>query len=242
MNTIKIDKQGTNVKMIAHRGLSGLERENTCAAFVAAGNRETYWGIETDIHCTADGKYVIIHDDTTTRVSGVKMTVEETDFDTLRSLRLLDKGEESTRWDLVLPTLEEYISICKKYDKVAVLELKNPMPEANIVEIIRAVEEMDYADKMVVISFSFDNMVLLRKNFPNQKAQFLLSDWDEKWLPKLKEYNLGLDIWHSVVTAERVEKIHAIGQEINCWTVDSPEDAARLIACGVDYITTNILE
>ena len=157
MNTIKLNKQGYPVKMIAHRGLSGLERENTCAAFVAAGNRETYWGIETDIHCTADGKFVIIHDDTTTRVSGVEMTVEETDFDTLRSLRLLDKNADGSRWDLVLPTLEEYISICKKYEKVAVLELKNPMPEAAVVEIIKAVEEMEYADKMVVISFSFDN-------------------------------------------------------------------------------------
>ena len=242
MNTIKINKQGSGVKMIAHRGLSGLERENTCAAFVAAGNRETYWGIETDIHCTADGKYVIIHDDTTTRVSGVEMTVEETDFDTLRSLRLLDKGEEKTRWDLVLPTLEEYISICKKYEKVAVLELKNPMPEVVIAQIIRAVEEMEYADKMVVISFSFDNMVLLRKNFPNQKAQFLLKNWDDAWLPKLKEHSLGLDIHFPAITDELVEKIHAIGQEINCWTVDDPAEAARVIACGVDYITTNILE
>ena len=242
MNTIKIDKQGTNVKMIAHRGLSGLERENTCAAFVAAGNRETYWGIETDIHCTADGKYVIIHDDTTTRVSGVEMTVEESDFDTLRSLRLMDKNADGSRWDLVLPTLEEYISVCKKYDKIAVLELKNPMPEEAVVEIIREVEQMDYADKMVVISFSFDNMVLLRKNFPNQNAQFLLKAWDDAWLPKLKEYSLGLDIRHTEITAELVEKIHAIGQEINCWTVDDPADAARVIACGVDYITTNILE
>ena len=242
MNTIKIDKQGANVKMIAHRGLSGLERENTCAAFVAAGNRETYWGVETDIHCTADGKYVIIHDDTTTRVSGVEMTVEETDFDTLRSLHLLDKDNVTIRWDLVLPTLEEYIGICKKYDKVAVLELKNPMPEAAIVEIISAVEQMEYADKMVVISFSFDNMVLLRKNFPNQKAQFLLKDWDDKWLEELKKYNLGLDIKHTAITAQLVEKIHAIGQEVNCWTVDDPAEAASVIACGVDYITTNILE
>ena len=242
MNTIKLDKQDTNVKMIAHRGLSGLERENTCAAFVAAGNRETYWGIETDIHCTADGKFVIIHDDTTTRVSGVEMTVEETDFDTLRSQRLLDKEREGTRWDLVLPTLEEYISICKKYGKVAVLELKNPMPEEAVCEIIRAVEAMDYAEHMVVISFSFDNMVFLRKNFPKQKAQFLLSGWDDKWLTELKEYDLGLDIRHTAITAELVEKIHSIGQEINCWTVDTLEDAARVIACGVDYITTNILE
>lgn len=242
MNTIKIDKQKTAVKMIAHRGLSGLERENTCAAFVAAGNRETYWGIETDIHCTADGKFVIIHDDTTTRVTGVEMTVEATDFDTLRSLRLLDKNADGSRWDLVLPTLEEYISVCKKYDKVAVLELKNPMPEEAVCEIIRAVEAMDYAEHMVVISFSFDNMVFLRKHYPEQKAQFLLSKWEDQWLPKLQEYNLGLDIKHLEITPELVEKIHGIGQQINCWTVDTPEDAARVIACGVDYITSNILE
>ena len=51
MDTIKIKKK--KVKMIAHRGLSGLERENTCSAFVAAGNR-SYFGIETDVHRTAD--------------------------------------------------------------------------------------------------------------------------------------------------------------------------------------------
>lgn len=242
MNTIQIDKQGTNVKMIAHRGLSGLERENTCAAFVAAGNREVYWGIETDIHCTADGKYIIIHDDTTTRVSGKTYIVEETNFNTLRSLRLLDKGNDNTRWDLVLPTLQEYISVCRKYGKIAVLELKNPMPEEAIVEIIKAVEDMDYAEHMVVISFSFDNMVCLRKNFPGQKAQFLLVGWDDKWLAELEKYNLGLDIKHTAVTSELVKKIHTIGQEINCWTVDDPADAARVIECGVDYITTNILE
>lgn len=242
MNTIKIDKQGKPVKMIAHRGLSGLEQENTCAAFVAAGNRETYWGIETDIHCTADGKYVIIHDDTTTRVSGETYTVEETDFDTLRSLRLMDKNADGSRWDLVLPTLEEYISICKKYDKVAVLELKNPMPEDAVVEIIKAVGDMEYAEHMVVISFAWQNMVYLRKNFPNQKAQFLLSGWDDKWLEELKKYNLGLDIKYTAITSGLVEKIHGIGQEINCWTVNTSEDAARVIECGVDYITTNILE
>ena len=239
MNTRKLED--LKPRMIAHRGVSGLERENTCAAFVAAGNR-SYFGIETDVHLTADGQYVIIHDDTTTRVAGVEMTVEETDFATLRSLRLLDRESESPRWDLVLPTLDEYIGICKKYDKIAVLELKNPMPEACVVEIIQAVEAMGYADKMVVISFAWENMVLLRKNFPNQKAQFLLKEWDDKWLAELQKYSLGLDIKHTAITTELVEKIHFIGQEINCWTVDDPADAARVIACGVDYITTNILE
>ena len=56
MNTIKIN--ANNTKIIAHRGLSGIEKENTNAAFVAAGNR-SYYGIETDVHKTLDGKYVV---------------------------------------------------------------------------------------------------------------------------------------------------------------------------------------
>jgi len=42
------------VKLIAHRGFNRYETENTCAAFVAAGNR-SHFGIETDIHVTATG-------------------------------------------------------------------------------------------------------------------------------------------------------------------------------------------
>ena len=77
MNTIKFEKTA-QVKMIAHRGVSGLETENTCAAFVAAGNR-SYFGIETDVHVSADGAFIIFHDDDTERVGAKKYTIEETD-------------------------------------------------------------------------------------------------------------------------------------------------------------------
>ena len=73
-------------KMIAHRGLSGLERENTCAAFVAAGNR-SYYGIETDIHRTKDGQYIVYHDDNLVRLLGDERIVEEMTFEELRKLR-----------------------------------------------------------------------------------------------------------------------------------------------------------
>ena len=75
MDTIRFDKN--NVKIIAHRGLSGLECENTCAAFVAAGNR-SYYGIETDVHVTKDGKIIVFHDDNTERMTGKKKIVEKT--------------------------------------------------------------------------------------------------------------------------------------------------------------------
>ena len=46
-----------STKMIAHRGLSGMETENTSAAFEAACEC-SYYGIETDVHVTKDGKYI----------------------------------------------------------------------------------------------------------------------------------------------------------------------------------------
>ena len=115
MNTISVDKKG--VRMIAHRGVSGLEMENTLAAFVAAGNR-SHFGIETDVHVTSDGKFAIIHDDNTSRVSAENKVVEETTLEELQSIRLYDKQEGKYRTDLYIPVLAEYIEMCKKYERL----------------------------------------------------------------------------------------------------------------------------
>ena len=90
MNTIKLENKG-NTLMVAHRGCSGLEQENTNSAFIAAGNR-SYFGIETDIHQTVDGKFVLFHDDNTARIAIDKLVIEESTFDTLRGLLLTEKS------------------------------------------------------------------------------------------------------------------------------------------------------
>ncbi len=90
MDTIKIQDKKTT-KMIAHRGVSKLERENTCPAFIAAGNR-SYFGIETDIQVIADGTFVAMHDDDTRRVCLDKVYVDIIKggtWDTLRDVVLL---------------------------------------------------------------------------------------------------------------------------------------------------------
>ena len=87
-NTIKLDYK-KNTKMVAHRGVSGLERENTAAAFIAAGNR-TYFGVETDIYHTSDGKYVCHHDGSTKRICEVDLPIEGSTFDELRALNFTD--------------------------------------------------------------------------------------------------------------------------------------------------------
>ena len=236
--TISVNKNG--VLMIAHRGLSGLERENTCAAFVAAGNR-SYYGIETDIHRTADGEYVVFHDDTTERLAKVNWVVEEKTLCELRSLTLKDTDGVS-RGDLVLPTLEEYIRICKKYEKTAVLELKNPFCQKDIQEVVARIGQEGWLERTVFISFDIGNMITLRQLLPQQQLQFLFYELTEEIVDKLLQYQLDADIKYTNVTSDVVEKLHSLGKKVNVWTVDDPKTAELLAQMGVDFITSNILE
>ncbi len=241
MDTIKITNKGKTL-MVAHRGVSGLETENTASAFVGAGNR-SYYGIETDIHQTSDGKFVLFHDSTTERIGGINFEVEKTDFDTLRSLVLKDRFTgEKTRNDIRIATLDEYISICKHYEKQAVIELKSDFTLEQITEICDTIKSRDYLDGVTFIAFNYDNLVKVRSLYPNQSAQFLTFDWTDDLVDKIKALAVDLDIYYKALTKERVDLLKAEGIKINCWTVDNPEDAERLISWGVDYITSNILE
>lgn len=239
MNTVKINRQ--NCRMVAHRGCSGLERENTNAAFIAAANR-SYYGIETDIHSTLDGEYVLFHDNTTARIGIDSMEVEKTTFATLRSLLLTDRDGTKSRWDLRISTLEEYIGICKRYEKIAVLELKNSFTREQIFEICKKIEALGYMEGVIFISFKYDNLVYLREKYPTQAAQFLTKEYTEDLIDRLKAQNLDLDIHYPALTEENIKALHDAGIIVNCWTVDDPEVAEQLIAWGVDYITSNILE
>ncbi len=239
MDTIRFQKK--NVKMIAHRGVSGLECENTCAAFVAAGNR-SYFGIETDTHMTADGEFAIIHDANTLRVSGVDANVEELPFDALRDIRLFDREEGLTRSDLTVPSLAEYIRICHRYDKVAVLELKGPSHPERYPEMVELIRSLGHLEKTIFITFGKTNAVDIRAAAPEAKIQFLIKEWDDSLLPWMIEHRFDLDINHKAVTKELVDLIHENGMEINCWTVDHADRGEELVEMGVDYITSNILE
>lgn len=239
MNTIKIDRNHTRI--IAHRGLSGIEPENTNLAFVAAGNR-SYFGVETDIHCTADGNFILTHDDSTKRVAGENLIVEETDFSKLRALRLFDKDGTHTRTDIHMPSLEEYIRICKKYEKECVLELKNEMTEENVRCIIDRIDAEEYLEHVIFISFSFKNLVYVRNYKPTQTVQYLFSKMSEGLIDRISACGFDVDVYHKVLNEDLIKAFHDAGISVNCWTVDDPAEAERLITCGVDFITTNILE
>lgn len=239
MNTVKV-RSGCTL-MIAHRGLSGLEMENTCAAFVAAGNH-SYFGIETDVHRTGDGNFILLHDDNTARVSGDSVNVEETTFTSLRKLQLHGNAGVKDRADLHLPSLEEYVDICKRYEKVCILELKSKFTEQELRDIVDRIRRANWLDHVVFIAFDYENLHKVRKLLPQQPCQFLTEEIPDGLCDRLAADKMDLDVYFPALTQELVEQFHNKGVKVNCWTVNKKEDAERLIDWGVDFITTNILE
>lgn len=239
MNTISVDSK--QALMIAHRGVSGLEMENTLAAFVAAGNR-SYYGIETDVHVTSDKQIVVIHDDDLKRVAGVDKIVEESTLAELQAIPLYDRVSGTGRTDLRTPILSEYINVCKKYEKKAILELKNQMEPEDVAQIVDIIRDCGYLEGTVFISFAWDNLVYVKNLVPEQTVQFLTVECDDALIEKMAANDFDLDIYHKTLTAELIQKLHAANIEVNCWTVDTVEEADQYIAWGIDYITSNILE
>lgn len=233
MDTIKINNK-RNTLIIAHRGLSGMQTENTAQAFEAACKR-SYYGVECDVHVTSDGKYVIFHDDSTGRLCTENLIIEQTPFDTLRNLNYKDGVSK-------MATLEEYLHIIAKYNKVCVIELKNHMPEKNIAEIINICKQVYMLEKIIFISFDFENLSVVRKLLPKQCIQFLTDKLYDGTIEKLIQNNFGIDIGFWAFSDEIIAQLQKENIIINCWTCDERESAQKLIDAGVNFITTNILE
>ncbi len=245
-NTVRVQAK-QQVKMIAHRGVSGIATENTLAAFEAAGTR-SYFGIETDVHRTLDGKLVVFHDDNLKRMAGKDLIVEQTAFETLHKVPLFEtrfyKSDSTRIHDGTIPTLAEYIAVCKQYDKAAVLELKNHFEKADIANIIAEIAAQDWLSRTIFISFDFENLVFVREVYADAAVQFLtgeVADFDTLF-DTLERHRFDWDAYHLTVTKALVESCHKRGIRVNVWTVDEVKRAKKLLKMGVDFITSDILE
>ncbi len=143
---------------IAHRGLHKADKtvpENSLSAFRAAV--EAGYGVELDVHLTADGELVVFHDDTLERMCGTEGRVEDMTLGQLKALKLLDTED-------TIPTLEEVLCLIKGQVPI-VLEIKRG--EHNDELCLRVYETIVNYEGDICIE-SFDPFIVRwwRKNAP----------------------------------------------------------------------------
>ena len=81
---------GRPCRLVAHRGESDEEPENTQRSFELARERGTVWAVETDVHLTIDRELVCCHDESLKRTAGVDNRICKM---TLSELKKLDFGK-----------------------------------------------------------------------------------------------------------------------------------------------------
>ena len=155
---------------IAHRGASGSAPENTLAAFEKAIEIGVD-AVELDLHGTADGEVVVIHDTSLDRTTNHCGRVNQT---TLETIKRADAGG----WfapEFVgepVPTLVEALE-CIAKQTIAVLEIKDPLIAEAVVAIIR---ETHTRDLTVIISFHTAVLQTVRSLEPRIPTGWLIGD------------------------------------------------------------------
>ncbi|MCH8045692.1 MAG: glycerophosphodiester phosphodiesterase [Planctomycetes bacterium] len=232
--------------LIAHRGASWAAPENTLAAAELAW-QEGADAVEADFRLTADGRLVAIHDESTLRVSGVNLPVAET---TLGQLRRLDVGAwNDQRWTgQRLATLDEMLATTPP-DRQFVIEIKcGAEAVGELARVLRS--GVISSSRVSVISYDREVLSGLRQRLP-EPAVLLVARFEQcaiGWQPSAEELVKiahdddldGLSVMAcDHVDADFVRTVKAAGLTLWVWTVDDPNEAQRLIAAGLDALTTN---
>lgn len=237
--------------IVGHRG-SQWGVENTRAAFIN-GAQAGAWGLECDIRVTADGTFVVSHDDSYKRLGGPEAKIANMSTQAVLSTPLTSKRHGITYAGTPC-TLGEFLDICNEYNVVPVVEVKvctsihsntkaeNEPVFDGIPALIHLIDQKGLTDKVVIISFMPGVVDFIHRHYPDVTIQVLAGDEDgtiDQWVDWCIEFNMDLDVVHTIITKEAVDRMHAAGLKVNVWTVDKPEDFERVKAMGVDFITTN---
>ncbi|QQE12865.1 glycerophosphodiester phosphodiesterase [Planctomycetota bacterium] len=237
--------------VIAHRGASYDAPENTIAAYKLAWEQGAD-GAETDVHITADGKLICMHDDDAERTAGSEVKISETNFDELRKLEVGSFQDDQYDGEQI-PTLVEVLDTVPE-GKLFYIEIKSGMDAAKAVPLVKAdIEKSKIDPKQIrLISFSDEAIKASKEQMPEIGAFLLIFFVHDRvngtWSPtadevieKLQACDAdGMDI-NVVYRVEQsyIDQIKAAGYSYHVWTINSPHVAKRYTKMGVDSITTD---
>jgi glycerophosphoryl diester phosphodiesterase len=233
--------------LIGHRGYPAKFPENTLAAFEGA-IRAGCDMIELDVTLSRDRKVVVIHDDTLDRTTSGRGAVRG---HTLAEIRRLDAGS----WFHPRFAAERVPELWEAIELTAGRCLLNIEIKGSAFEAAYPADAIEYqvagickdqrALDRVIVS-SFDRRILLRlAAMEAPPALALISDHpaDQNTfdlLPPIKAFS-----WHprfTALTRVQIDRMHAAGLKVFPWTINTPEEAEKTLALGVDGLICNELQ
>jgi glycerophosphoryl diester phosphodiesterase len=211
-------------RVIAHRGASAYEVENSLAAFRAAVDLGAD-GVELDVHATADGIPIVHHDD----VAGAHR---------ISVTRYSELGDHSLANGETIPTLASALSMLGT-NADAYVELKTLPPDHDDA-LLEVLDGGPAPQRCHVHSFDHRIVSRIRAKRPDLPAGVLSTSYPVNPVAQLIDASAG-ELWQAehLIDRELVGTVQARGFHVYAWTVDDPARMRQLVALGVDAICTN---
>jgi glycerophosphoryl diester phosphodiesterase len=210
--------------VIAHRGASGYEYENSRAAFRRAVMLDAD-GVELDIHATRDGA-IVVHHDPDVRGCGpiAHLTLAEA-----RQVRL-PNGE-------TLPLLQEVLDLVGDNDVWVEVKSLVPAHDRALLEVL----DSGPAPRRYAVH-SFDHCIVRRlgETRPGLRRGILQDTCSDDPVASLQAAGATM-LWQQwqQVDQHLVRRVHEAGAGIIAWTVNEIGDLERLVRLGVDGLCGN---
>jgi glycerophosphoryl diester phosphodiesterase len=215
------------VLIIAHRGASAYEPENTLRSVKKALELGADM-VEVDVRASRDGHIVVMHDAVVDRTTNGKGYVKDM---TLEELKRLNAGLGER-----VPTLQEVAELMGRKAQL-VVETKVPEIEKKVLQIIK---ENELGRQVLITSFYHPILKRVKELNPNMRTGAIIAS------RPIKAAQLALDAnsnalfpKHVYVDPEMVEEAHRHDITVYPWTIDALNEIEPLIKMGVDGIVTN---
>jgi glycerophosphoryl diester phosphodiesterase len=216
------------ILIVAHRGASAYEPENTVRSFERAFHLGADF-VELDVRLSRDGWLVVIHDEAVDRTTNGSGLVRDL---TLKELKVLDadKGEK-------IPTLTEVLELFRETKQRFIIEVKEPNLEEKLLETIM---DHEVQDKVVITSFYHTVLRKIRKKRKDIKCGviFACQPVNPEKLAIAAEASILLPKLQ-YVNAEMVSRAHKNNLSIIPWPINDKDEAKKMINLDVDGIVTD---
>ncbi len=226
--------------VLAHRGGRDEAPENAAESFADA-LRCGIRGAETDVHLTADGRLVIMHDNSVTRTTGAQGVVEEMELEAITALAI--QGS-----DCHVPSLEKFLEVYAGRSGVYVeLEMKTGSAfydDEHLEKYCRLLcgttRDALLDGTYIFTSFQSRTLALVRRLFPDAPTALIMCGpmTEEKLAEAIAIGCNGISPQIPTDPAF-VEKAHAAGLLVNLWCSDTPELYREAQVKGADFSTSN---
>jgi glycerophosphoryl diester phosphodiesterase len=249
-----IKKLPTPPLRIAHRGGAGIWPENTLYAFERAAKLGVDM-IELDIHASADGVLVVMHDETVDRTTDGAGLIRQKTLAELKTLdagyRWTDNGGQSYPFrglGIEISTLEEVLQALPQMPLI--VEIKQAVP-AITNALCRLIRQYGRQEDLIVGSFHVDALREMRQICPavatsahaNEVRLFVALNFlrlTRTYAPAPFAFQVPVRQDNiEIVTPSFVRGAHERGMQVHVWTVNDLAEMEYLIRIGVDGLITD---